>query len=162
MEINNLVVKTNNLISGFMDMSKNEYKFVLYLVSKIKKDDKEFRKQRISVKEFRELLGYKGKGLHDYMKTFERSLISKSIIIISDNGNRLTMPWFGYLKYIEKEGIIEVAFNYDVSPFLLEIDVAYTKYYLSNVKGLSSYQVIRIYELLKQYQKIGERIKKIL
>lgn len=41
MEISNdLVIKANNLIEGFMGMTQNEYKFTLYLISKINKGDK--------------------------------------------------------------------------------------------------------------------------
>ena len=52
-----LIVKQNNLIEGFMDMTRNEYKLTLYLISKINKNDKDFRKQKISVNEYANLLG---------------------------------------------------------------------------------------------------------
>jgi plasmid replication initiation protein len=156
-----LVIKSNSLIEGFMNMTQNEYKFILYLISKIKKEDKEFRKQSISVKEFAEILNVKSEWLYTYLKSFEESLVSRKIKILHKNGDRLYIPWFGYIRYKEFEGIIEVAFNYDLSPFLINIDIPYTKYFLANVKCLDSIYAIRIYELLKQYESLNSRTVEI-
>lgn len=157
MKNNELIVKANSLIEGFIEMSQNEYKLTLYLMSKINKEDNEFRKQRISVKEFSELLEVKQEWLYTYLKSFEDTLASRKIRIFSPNGDRLYIPWFGYVKYEEGEGIIEVAFNHDLSPFLLNIDIPYTKYFLENTKSLNSIYSMRIYELLKQYQALKSR-----
>ncbi|EKD94282.1 MAG: hypothetical protein ACD_26C00137G0004 [uncultured bacterium] len=156
-----LVVKANNLIEGFMDMTQQEYKFTLFLISRIRKEDKEFHTQKVSVKEFANVINYTGGNMYEYMKGFESSLASKKIRVLYENGDRLNIPWFGFIRYIHKEGILEVAFNYHLSPFLLNIDIPYTKYYLENIKGLNSIYSLRVYELLKQYQKIGTRIIQI-
>ncbi|HAO52059.1 TPA: hypothetical protein DCQ85_01170 [Candidatus Magasanikbacteria bacterium] len=113
---------------------------------------KEFRKQKITVKEFAEILNYQGHKLYEYMQGFEDSLSTRKISIKFPNGDRLSIPWFGYMKYINHTGTLEIAFNYDLCPFLLELDIPYTKYYLKNVKPLDSIYAIRIYELLKQYE----------
>jgi len=157
MKYNNLVIKANNLIEGFMGMTHNEYKLTLYLISKIRKDDEKFRIQRISAKEFSELLKCSKENLYTYMKNTAISLLARKITVLYRNNDRLDINWFSYTRYIDKLGTLEVAFNNDLSPFLLKIDQAYTKFFLGNVRLMKSRYSIRIYELLKQYEKIGNR-----
>lgn len=153
---NELVIKANNLVEGFINMTHNEYRLTLYLISKIKKNDKHFRIQRISTKEFSGLIGC-DKDIYGYMKNLSRSLLSKKISVLYKNGDRLHINWFSYTKYISNNGLLEVAFNKDLSPFLLNINQAYTKFFLNNVRKMKSKYSVRIYELLKQYEKIGKR-----
>lgn len=160
-ERNELIVKENHLIEGFVEMTKNEYKFILYLISKIKKDDENFRKQKVSVKEFSDVLDYKGEGLYQYMKEFEDSLIKKHIRIENSEGDRVKINWLSYIRYFNDAGTLEVAFNSDLVPYLLNLDTRFTKYLLKNIIGLNSIYSIRIYELLKQYEKIKKRVIKL-
>jgi len=155
--MNNLVIKANNLIEGIMDMSHNEHRFTLYLISKINKNDKEFRKQKVNVKEFAELIGCEH-DIYGYMRNMADTIVSHKIKILGLEGEVLNVNWFSYTNYVPKTGTLEIAFNNDLVPFLLNIDVAYTKYFLSNVRFMKSKYSIRIYELLKQYEKIGTRI----
>jgi plasmid replication initiation protein len=153
-----LIVKQNNLIEGFMDMTRNEYKLTLYLISKINKNDKDFRKQKISVNEFANLLGIGKDKLYFYLEQMQDSLLEKKIVVESideKEKKRLAINWFSYVKY--SEGELEIAFNYDLAPYLLQIDTNFTKYFLDNVKDLNSVYATRIYELLKQYEPIGKR-----
>jgi plasmid replication initiation protein len=161
MDINNsknkLIVKANDLVEAFFEMTQNEYKFILFLISKIRKDDTEFRRQEITVSEFNNLIGIKGTKTYSYMRSFEDSLLTKKIVINSKNGEILKIAWFSYLRYIPRTATLQVAFNADLSPFLLQINVPYTKYFLENIRRLSSYPSMRLYEILKQYLKIGSR-----
>ncbi|MEA3228716.1 MAG: replication initiation protein [Campylobacterota bacterium] len=50
-------------------------------------------------------------------------------------------------------GYLSFKINTDIRPYLLELTSNFTSYYLENVARLKSSYSIRIYELLKQYQK---------
>lgn len=154
---NKLIVKSNNLIEGFMSMTKQEYILILYLISKIKKEDNEFLVQKTSVLEFANLLNIDHNHLYEMLEGFEDKLASRYIRIRYENGNRLKIPWFGYLKYHNGNGILETKFNSNLKESLLQLDTNFTKYYLKNVKSLNSQYSIRLYELLKQYELIGYR-----
>jgi len=154
--MNDLVIKSNDLIEGIIDMSYNEYKLILYLISKINRNDKEFTKQRITVKEFAELIKCEH-NIYSYMKSMAESIVSKKIKILYGIDNMLNINWFSYTDYKADKGMIEFAFNNSLAPYLLNIDMAYTKYFLSNVRFMKSKHSIRIYELLKQYEKIKIR-----
>ena len=55
------------------------------------------------------------------------------------------------------EAVVEVEFSQKLMPYLLELKQQFTTYYLANVMALKSSYSIRIFELLKQYEKIGKR-----
>jgi plasmid replication initiation protein len=152
-----LIVRNNKLVEAFISMTRNEYKLTLYLISKIKKDDAEFTEQMITLKEFSKLLGFGMEGRYSELKSFERSLVSNNIQLELENGRRKTISWFSYTEYIPNEAILIVKFNDLLRPLLLNIKDNYTKVFLDTILKLNSKHAIRIYEILKQYEKIGER-----
>jgi len=154
---NQLVIKSNNLVEAFCIMNQNECKVIAFLISKIDRRRDDFDIQTISVKEFNELLGIKGSKSHSYLKTFEKDLLKKMIEVKFENGNRLNINWFSHTEYKHKESTLEIGFNLRLKEHLLELSKNYTKYSLRIISGFNSYYSIRIYELLKQYEKIGHR-----
>lgn len=155
--MNNLVIKANNIIESIMDMSKNEYKLTLFLISKINRNDKEFTTQSIIVKEFADLIGCTH-NIHEYMKNIAESILAQKIKIVYGAKNMLNINWFSHTTYEANKGILEFVFNNNLAPFLLNIDMAYTKYFLDNIRFMKSKHSIKIYELLKQYEKLGSRV----
>jgi len=158
---NVLVVKSNNLVEAFSNMTTNECKIVALLISKIRKDDSNFNIQSVTVNEFNELLDIKGTKTYNYMKMFEKELLKKMVEVSFDNGDRLNINWFQYSKYISKSATLELCFNSYLKDHLLALKESYTKYLLENICQLSSSYTIQLYEVLKQYQKIGYRIVNI-
>ena len=73
----------------------------------------------------------------------------------------LQTPIIGGVKKVLEETdeptFIKVSFHPDMKAFLLELKNRYLVYEFRNVSELQSPYYIRIYELLKQYEKIGER-----
>lgn len=157
-EKSNFVVKSNNLVEAFSDMTQNECKVVSFLISKIRKDDNAFNIQTITVKDFNELLGIKGSKSYTYMKIFEEELLKRKVRVIFNNGDRLNVNWFQYSKYIHENATLELCFNSYLKEHLLELNKNYTKYVLQNICKLNSVYAIKLYELLKQYHKIGSRV----
>ena len=153
--MNSLVVKANDLVEGFINMTKTEYKLTTYLISKIKKDDKSFMVQKVSVKEFSDLIGINS-NQYTQMKKIATNLVSNKISI-SRGKDFINLSWFSYTKYIDVEGMLEIRFNDSLKPYLLDINIPYTKYFLNNIKNLKSKYSMRLYELLKQYEKLKER-----
>ncbi|MBY6850510.1 replication initiation protein, partial [Clostridium botulinum] len=56
-----------------------------------------------------------------------------------------------------KKGVLMLKINKDLKPFYLSLDW-YTKYQFKNIMQFKSTYSFRMYELLKQYEKIGYRI----
>lgn len=68
--------------------------------------------------------------------------------------NSLEFKWW---EYVTKQGKIELSFDPKLKPYLLKLKDNFTTYKLENVIRLKSFYSIRIYELLKQYEKLKER-----
>jgi len=158
MDKNLLIVKSNNLVEAFADMTQNECKMIAFLIAKIKPDDTKFLTQTITAKELNDLLGIEGTATNTYMKKCVHTLLSKKIYVKYTNGNRLGVNWFGSIEYIDNVSMLQICFNSQLKPFLLQLKNNYTKYMLMNICQLDSAYSIRVYELLKQYEKIGHRI----
>ena len=59
--------------------------------------------------------------------------------------------------FVHEEGVIIFEVNKNVKPFILDLSNNFTQYYFENIARLKSSFSIRIYEFLKQYEKIGSR-----
>jgi plasmid replication initiation protein len=60
-------------------------------------------------------------------------------------------------KEATKDNYIKLRFHSDLKPFLLELKQRYLVYDIRNILSLTSIYSVRLFELLKQYQKIGKR-----
>ena len=161
-----LVVKSNNLIQARYDLNLNEQKIILYAVSKLDRSKDNFNIIPIEVKKFYKLLGTSTERYTELREMIIK-LREKTLIIETDEGEIIT-GWISSLEYKRDKGIIELEFSHKLIPYLLQLKKQFTRYQIKNILYLSNKHSIRIYELLKQYETIGERtftideIKKIL
>jgi plasmid replication initiation protein len=153
------IVKSNKLVSAKMKFAVNEYKLITYLLGKIKMDDKEFRTFDISISELNKYcFGIEGTATYNQIKRkYTKSFIRKHIVIKGDIGETM-YNWFSIIDTNKKRGVLSICFNKDLEDFLLDIGEGnYTKYRLSNILGFNTFYGIRLYEIMKQYEKLGKR-----
>lgn len=152
-----IIRKSNALIEASYKLSTNQQKIILLLASSIKNEDEAFQPYRITVKEFAKLLGLNNHNI--YRETLEAAsdLLSQSLLISNDESD-LRINWLSSVEYFKDNGVIELCFDPKLKPYLLQLKERFTSYRLQEVIQLRSSFSIRIYELLKQYQKIGFRI----
>ena len=125
------------------------------MVSMIQPNDEDFRKYQISIKEFSEMLGLKGNAKYEEIKEVALRLQKKSVFIKEENGF-VTTNWVSSQRYIEGEGIIELAFSPELKPYLLQLKSHFTSYRLSNILSLKSIYSIGLYQLVKKWQHLGK------
>ena len=78
--------------------------------------------------------------------------------IYNEKDNKLFLThWVQSANYEIGTGYVEFTFDPALKPYLLHLKSSFLKYQLKNIVQLRSTYSIRIYELLKQYEKIGER-----
>jgi plasmid replication initiation protein len=77
--------------------------------------------------------------------------------VISEPDGDLQITWVSSVKYYDNEGVVHIAFDPALKPYLLQLKSRFKPYQLRNVISLNSFYSIRIYELLKQYENIGNR-----
>ena len=144
-ERNSLIVQSNQLIRDarplLQDLSVSEAKLLIYIISKICAEDKEFKTIKFNISNYCDICGIKKSG-----REYQR--IRQSIKGIRDKS------------YWIKDGDEEVLFTYEtveiiiseaLRPHLLELSKSFTKMEMINLLCLNSKYSIRLYQILKSY-----------
>src|SRR5699024_1960864 len=132
-----------------------EQKVILSMVSMIQPEDDDFITYDISVADFHQMLGLRGREKYGEMKIIIENLMSKVIEIPKQEGGWLLTHWVSVAEYIGGKGVIRLRFVPELKPYLLQLKKAFTSYRLNNILSLKSAYAIRLYELMKKWQQIG-------
>ncbi len=153
-----LIVKDNKLIEAKYSLSTLQQKVLLQAIAKIVPTD-EKHIYKFSIMDFAENVNLKGsKTIYSQMATICNQLTKlPSFYIKKDNGGIAYINWVASAEYIPKEAVVEVEFSQKLMPYLIELKEQFTTYYLANIMTLKSSFSIRVFELLKQYEKLGKR-----
>ena len=145
------VVKANELIQkSRFNLSLQQQKIVLYLISQISPYDDDFKLYEFSIAEFCRVCGIdytSGKNYTD-LKQAIKEIADKSLWITIENEETL-------LRWIEKpylnrnSGTIKIRLDEDMKPFLLQLKQNFTQYELLWTLHFRSKYTIRLYELIK-------------
>ena len=160
---NALVVRHNHLIESRHRLSLVERRFMLWIISQIGKNDEDLEVYSISVKEWIEFAGLKNNPkIYNDIYNMSRRLIERSVDIKQKDGSFELFPWFHKIKYHAGDGNLTVQMHPDLKPYLLELKSHFTTLTLEYALLLQSSYAGRIYDLLKQYESIGDRTIDIL
>lgn len=151
-----VVRKSNSLIEASYKLSVNEQRLILMLASSVKSEDKDFCPYRIAIKDFANLLELKNKNVYQDVEELVLGLREKTVTIFLKD-SVLHTGWLSSIEYFTGEGIIELSFDPKLKSFLLDLKERFTSYKLKQIIQLRSSFSIRIYELLKQYERMKER-----
>ncbi len=146
-----IAVQSNALINARYDMTAFQKKILLYIISMIQPDDKDFKNYVINIKDFVEEADYKSKMLYDKLRKDTKALISK-VYEIEEPDGLLQVSILAKAKYIKNKGQIHVAFAPDLKPYLLQLKEQFTATPLRHVLNFKSVHSIRIYEMLQQFK----------
>jgi len=145
------VVKANELIQkSRFNLSLQQQKIVLYLISQITPYDEDFKLYEFSIAEFCKVCGIDDKNGKNYgdLKAAIKEIADKSLWITIENEETL-------LRWIEKpyinrdSGTIKIRLDSDMKPFLLQLKENFTEYELLWTLHFKSKYTIRLYELIK-------------
>jgi len=164
-----LVTKTNSLVSSLFALSVQEQRIVLLLISMIDpRKDENFAIYDIPVDIFTKIIGATGNAYHKELDALTDKLMRRFFRIDDPDGGWLKLNWLSSCHYHRGQGFISLQISPLLKPYLLNLQSHFTTYRLKNVLPLRSAYSIRIYELLKQHEAIGQRyfslmeIRKIL
>lgn len=153
-----LIVKDNKLIEANYSLSTLQQKVILQAISRIEPTDTKHI-YRFSIMDFAESVDLKGsKTIYNQMVTICDQLTDlRKFYIEKEDGGIAYINWVASAEYIPKEAVVEVEFSQKLMPYLIELKEQFTTYYLANIMTLKSSYSIRLFELLKQYEKLGKR-----
>lgn len=157
-QTSSLVVQHNYLIEANYDLTLQEKRIIVWLASQVKPDDVDFKDHVIKISEFCKIAGLKSKNMHKEIEKTTLSLIERSLQIYSPLENKLLqVTWLNSAEYLYNDGSVKLCFSPKLKPYLLELKNCFTRLSLENMMLFRSVYAIRLYELLKQYQKLGVR-----
>ncbi|WDV44422.1 replication initiation protein [Clostridiaceae bacterium M8S5] len=158
-------IKANKLIEAKGRLSVIEQKLLATVISEIKSSDKDFKEYNLNITEISEFLNLNSKAVYEQIKVASRNLRNKELIIetIDEKGGKsfLVTGLLSSAKYKEGKGCLTVRIYPDLKPYLLAIsgkEPPFTKYRIKNILKLNSSYVIRLYEILKQCEKMKKEI----
>lgn len=150
------VYQSNEFIEASFYLTTNEQKVLRLLASMIKKEDKEFREYQFAVLELAPLIGISLKNEYRELEKVAAMLMTRFIKIKSKTDKR-KWSFYHVIKTAKcVNGILTLQIDEEMKDFYLSFQM-YTKYQLENVMRFKGTHTFRIYELLKQYEKLGKR-----
>ena len=143
------VIKANELIQkSRFNLSLQQQKIVLYLISQITPYDEEFKLYEFSIQEFCKVCGI-DLGHYAELKEQIKIIADKSIWITLPNGKETLLRWIEKPYVNERDGIIQIKLDRDMKPYLLQLKENFTSYELIWTLHFKSKYTIRMYELIK-------------
>lgn len=122
----------------------------------ISPEDTDLKDYEMKVSDFSHTMGLSGKSIYERMDDVLDKLLSR-VIHIPEKTGFLKIGWVSSARYVEGKGVIQLSFDKKLKPYLLQLKEQFTKYNLFLVAQFQSSYSVRIYMLLKQYEKIGHR-----
>ncbi|MBU3182886.1 replication initiation protein [Clostridium psychrophilum] len=157
---NKLIVKSNYIVEASYKLSVGEQRVIYILTSMINKDDADFKLYKFTAKQFADIIGTKSKNIYNQVSQYVEALRDRDLTIIKEK-SILKTKWLSSAEYFADEGYVELEFSPKLKPYLLMLKERFTKFSVEQMVSFASQYSGRIYELLKQYEKIGERTFKI-
>lgn len=148
---NKLVRKANDLIQkSRFDLSLQQQKILLYLISQISPYDEDFKTYEFSIAEFCSVCGvsYCGKNYND-LKAAIKDIADKSLWLKLPSGTETLLRWIEKARIDGGTGTVTIRLDDDMKPFLLQLKENYTQYELIWTLNFKSKYTIRLYELIK-------------
>jgi len=160
---NRQIVKQDyKLVNAKYDLNLNEIKIILNAISEINAGDSSFKTYKIKLSDLsQELQNQSLLNNHTRIKKFCEDLMKKPLYIPESGKNFLVVNWFQSIRYLHNEGSFEYRISEELKPYLLELKERFVQYSLRYILPLKSTYSIRIYQLLKEYEKLKERIFKL-
>lgn len=155
------IVEKQNVLNEIRsnNMTIQELRFFSIYLSMIKARDPKSRVARFPIARFQKIMEL-GKIRISHMKTTTNNLLCKVISVNRESGGYNQFQLFKECivdKDEKGDWYVEIDCHDKALPYLFEYKTRYFRYELWNALRLKSANQLRMYEILKQYEKIGER-----
>ncbi|BDD12216.1 hypothetical protein FUAX_46480 (plasmid) [Fulvitalea axinellae] len=153
------VFKSNRMVESRQRFSLIQQRAIIIAISQIKREDQKMGSYKINLSDVLALPpGKKISGAQYKQVREELMKLTKTSIDLIKNDK----AWksYGFISSVEKKewaNYVNIRFNEEIKPFLLNLKDQYTSYFVKSVEEFRKTHSIRIYELCKQYLTIGHR-----
>jgi plasmid replication initiation protein len=154
----NLVVVSNSLIESRYKLPVMVQKVLIGCAMKVRSTDN-FGETlyTLSVDDYSELFGISSNATYENLRDAIDVLWNSSFYTVSADGVPVENRWIISRKKDKRKNYIGVKFHSDIKDFIYQLTQQFTMFSVENVAHLRSQYSIRLFQLLKQYEKIGWR-----
>ena len=156
------VKKSHELVTARYSFSLMEMRLFTIIVSLIDDRDDDFQTYRIPIKNIIRTFNIKSKTIYAEINSLTTSMLKKIITIpvVEDGKDKeIKTALVSSFKYsVDGKWVLEATFHPILKPFLLQLKTKFLLYDIKNILKISSWNSIRMYELLKSYEGIGKRV----
>ena len=128
-------------------------KLILAVIGKLKENDKDFKDYIFSIKDFFGMSD-EVEGNYGFIRESIKGILSKPLEIKTEKG-LLQCNWLSGAT--STKALVKLRFDPELKPYLLQLKQQFTTLKLEYLLKLQSIYSIRVYELLKQFEKLGFR-----
>ena len=155
-----ITLHPNRLIETPLFKTNTQLKMFSKLLTSIRKD-KTSDTYSFLIKDIIKDFSYSKKS-YSFLKTECKNMYNPYDYSDKNNKGFLIEGLFTKIDTATDNRVIYFKINPDIKPLLIELSEGYTSYYIENILHLETSNSTRIYQLLKQYEKIGKRTISIL
>jgi plasmid replication initiation protein len=127
------------------------------MIARIQPEDEDFKPYRISLNELAEFLGINKNHIYADCKKITKKLLDK-VVEIQETGRLLQTHWVSSADYVDGTGMVNLTFDPLLKPYLLQLKGNFTSSKLEMLLSFKSQYTMRMYTLLKQYERLNERM----
>lgn len=148
-----------SLVNAKYKLSTTEMKFILNVLTQLESREELIgehpdRAYEIKVSDLEDRFGVEQNETR--LKQFAKKLMSKPLEVPTDDGWFIT-NWFSDILYVRGEARFIVQISDKLKPYLMELKERFVSYNLKYILPLTSTYSVRIYQLLKEYEKLKKR-----
>jgi len=151
-----IVTQANELVESRYNLTLGEQRLIFTMISCIQPDDEDFKPYSISLNQLAEFLGIDNNHLYTDCKKMTRKLLEK-VVEIQEDGRLLQTHWVSSANYIDGTGIVKLTFDPLLKRYLLLLKGSFTSSKLEMLLCFRSQYTMRMYMLLKQYERLQVR-----
>ena len=157
--VDNKVTQSNRLIEASHTLTLNEKRLILCAASLIdsRKPLPKDGYLTIRADAFADVFGLDVRHAYEALNDAANRLFERDIRRYSKGKIVERMRWVFHVKYRDGQGCVELGFSPTVVPHLTMLNKEFTSYQLKQIGNLSSFYAVRLYELMSQFFKIGQR-----
>jgi plasmid replication initiation protein len=147
------IVFGNKLLHAGYSLDINEQRLINLALSKVNSKKSNPGKILIYPTEYAKCFGLSKYSVYEQLSSAAESLRDKSVSILDDSGQSLSIPWVSSAKYekLKNQGsFINIEFSKEIEPYIFNIEGNFTELFFHNTVKLNTFASFRLYGLLNE------------
>lgn len=155
-----IIVKSNALIQAAYKLTVAEMNIILSAIAQVRRDGDitDEKMYVITANALSDMTGFGAKHQYRELQAASEKLWERTLTIKDPKTKEVRkIRWVQEAVYKENQGIVELRFSKPILPYLMQLSEQFTSYSLRHVSQMKSQYGIRLYELLVQWRRAGDR-----